>query len=195
MPHASSRRQRQCLAPTPSLQRYTYAILHTLFINALPFSLPSVGDCYRYLSSLNAGVSKIEISDHPNTKTNTPLPTAKVTDETNDLAYTPTDANTNSNARSMVDDSSQNTRCLSSSRCCSTTKHCRVEVFSVDCLDFGLDTTAGIDVDVEPVSEHVLRFRLNTSSSSPAPHVQTLGRLELCTPGKQSPGGPPLRAI
>jgi len=95
---------------------HTYAILHTLFTNGCrlsPFSLPSVGACYRYLFSLNVGVSKIEIRDHSNTKTTTPLPTAKVTDETNNLAYTPTDANTNLTARSTVDDSSQNARCLS----------------------------------------------------------------------------------
>jgi len=60
---------------------------------------------------------------------------------------------------------------------------------------FGFDTTAGVDVDVEPVSERVLRFGLNTLSPSPAPHVQTLGRLELYTPGKQSPDNPPLRGI
>ena len=60
-----------------------------------PFSLPSVSACYRCLPSLNVGVSKIEIRDHSNTKTTTPLSTTKVTDETNDLAYTPTDANTN----------------------------------------------------------------------------------------------------
>ena len=41
------------------------------------------------------------------------LPTTKVTNETNDLAYTPTDANTNLNARSMADDSSHNALCLS----------------------------------------------------------------------------------
>jgi len=37
---------------------------------------------------------------------------------------------------------------------------------------FGFDTTASGDVDVEPVSERVLRFRLNASSPSPAPHIQ-----------------------
>ena len=89
----------------------------------------------------------------------------------------------------MVDDSSQNARCLSLSRYCSTTQHRLVEVSSVGCLDFGLDTTAGVDVDVEPVSERMPMFRLNTSSPSPAPHVQTLGRLELYTPVKQSPDG------
>jgi len=78
--------------------------------------------------------------------------------------------------------------CLSSSRCCSTSQHRRVVVSSVGCLDFGLDTTASVDVDVEPVSERMPRFRFNASSPSPAPHVQTLGRLEHCTPGKQSPG-------
>jgi len=176
---------------------HTYAILHTLFTNGCrlsPFSLPSVGACYRYLSSLNVGVSKIEIRDHSNTKTTTPLPTAKVTDETNNLAYTPTDANTNLNARSTVDDSSQNARCLSSSRCCSTTQHRRVEVLSVGCLGFGFDTTAGVDVEVEPISERVLRFRLNASSPSPAPHVQLSDDSSFALP-ETVPGWPPLRAI
>jgi len=144
---------------------HTYAILHTLFTNGCrlsPFSLPSVGACYRYLSSLNVGVSKIEIRDHSNTKTTTPLPTTKVTDETNNLAYTPTDANTNSNARSTLDDSSQTLDiCLSGSSCCSTTQHRRVEVLSIGYLDFGFDTTAGVDVEVEPASERLPRFRLN----------------------------------
>jgi len=54
--------------------------------------------------------------------TKMPLPTTNVTDETNDLIYTPTNANTNLNARSTADDSSQNARCLSSSRCYSTTQ-------------------------------------------------------------------------
>ena len=94
-----------------------------------------------------------------------------VTDETNDLAYTHTNANMNLNARSTVDDSSQNARCLSISRCCSTTQHRRVEVLSIGCLGFGFDMTAGVGVDFEPVSERVLRFRLNASSPSPATHV------------------------
>jgi len=38
-------------------------------------------------------------------------------------------------------------------------------------LGFGFDTTASGDVDVGPVSERVLRFRLN-ALSSPAPHVR-----------------------
>jgi len=95
---------------------HNYAILHTLFINGRglsPFSSPSVGACYRYLSSLNVGVSKIEIRDHSNTMMTTPLPTTKVIDETNDLAYTHTNAHTNLNSHSIVDDSSQNARCLS----------------------------------------------------------------------------------
>jgi len=87
---------------------HTYAILHT------PSSLMDV-DCHpsHCLPSLNVGVSKIEICDHSNTKMTTPQPTTKVTDETNDLVYTPTDANMNLNARSTVDDSSQNARCPS----------------------------------------------------------------------------------
>jgi len=132
----------------------------------LPLSLPSVGACCQYLSSHNNEVSYIEVCDHSNTKMTTPLPTTKVTDEANDLAYTPTDANTNLNARSTADYSSQNAPCLSSSRCCSTTQHRRVEVLSIGCLGFGFDTTAGVDVEVEPVLERVLRFRLNTSSPS-----------------------------
>jgi len=176
--YAPSRRQRQCLAPTPSLQHpHLCDPPHTFFIDGRglsPFSLPSLGACHWCLPSLTVGVSKIEICDHSNTKMSTPLPTTKVTDETNDLAYTHTNTNTNLNSHSMVDDSSQNARCLSLSRYCSTTQHRLVEVSSVGCLDFGLDTTAGVDVDVEPVSERMPRFRLNTSSPSPAPHVQTL---------------------
>jgi len=61
-------------------------------------------------------------------------------------------------------------------------QHQRVEVFSVGCFGFGFDTTASVDVDVEPVSERVLRFRLNTSRPSPAPHVQTLGKWSLHSP-------------
>ena len=114
--NASSRRQRQCLAPTPSLQRpHLCDPPRTFFINGRglsPFSLPSLVACHRCLPSLNVGVSKIEICDHSNTKMSTPLPTTKITEETNDLAYTLTDANTNLNARSTVDDSSQNARCL-----------------------------------------------------------------------------------
>ena len=42
---------------------------------------------------------------------------------------------------------------------------------SVGCFVFGFDTTASGDVDVEPVSKRMLRFRLNASSLS-APHIQ-----------------------
>ena len=45
-------------------------------------------------------------------------------------------------------------------------------MLSVGCFGFGLDTTASGDVDVGPISEPVLRFRLNASSPSPAPHIQ-----------------------
>ena len=65
------------------------------------------------MPSLNVEAPYIEIRDHSNTKMTTSLPTTKVTDETNHLAYTPSDANTNLNARSMVDVSSQNARSLS----------------------------------------------------------------------------------
>ena len=75
--------------------------------------MPSVGACCQYLPSLDVEVPYIEIRDHSNTKTTMPLPTAKVTDETNHLAYTPSNANTNLNARSAVDVSSQNTQSLS----------------------------------------------------------------------------------
>jgi len=91
--YAPSRRQRQCLAPTPSLQHpHLCDPPHTFFIDGRglsPFSLPSLSACYRCLPPLNVGVSKIEICDHSNTKMSTPLPTTKVTDETNDLTYTP----------------------------------------------------------------------------------------------------------
>ena len=45
-----------------------------------------------------------------------------------------------------------------------------IGVLSVGCLGFGFDTTAGVDVDVKPVIERVLRFGLNTSS--PTPYIQ-----------------------
>jgi len=60
------------------------------------------------MPSLNVEVPYIEIRDHSNTKMTTPLPITKVTDETKNLAYTPSDVNTNLNARSTVDVSSQN---------------------------------------------------------------------------------------
>ena len=149
---------------------------HTFFVDGRGlsfFSLPSLSACHRCLSSLNVRVSKIEICDHSNTKMSTPLPLTKVTDETNDLAYAHTDANMNLNARSTLDDSSQTLDiCLSSSRCCSMTQHRRVEVLSIGYVDFGFDMTAGVDVDVEPISERMPTFRLNASSSSPAPYVQ-----------------------
>ena len=72
-------------------------------------------------------------------------------------------------------------------------QHRRVEVLSVGCLGFGCDMTAGVDVDVEPVSERVLRFRLNASSSSPAPNVQLLDDSSFALP-ETVPRWPPLRA-
>ena len=81
-------------APVPGTNSVVAVSTHTLsppilFITGRalsPFSLPSVIACYRCLPSLNVGVSKIEIRDHWNTKTTTPLPTMNVTDETKDLA-------------------------------------------------------------------------------------------------------------
>ena len=62
--YASSGRQRQCLAPTLSLQHpHLRHLLPILFIDGRalsPFSLPSVGACYQYLS-LNVGVPYIKI--------------------------------------------------------------------------------------------------------------------------------------
>jgi len=143
-------------------------------VHCCPYHCPPSA-CCRYLSSLNVEVPYIEIRDHSNTKMTTPLPTTKVTDETNNLAYTPSDANTNLNARSipwwtLVPRTLE--ACLSSLRCFPTTQHRHVEVLSVGCFGFGFDTTASGNVDVEPVSERVLRFRLNASSPSPAPHIQ-----------------------
>ena len=43
----------------------------------------------------------------------------------------------------------------------STTLHRHVGVLSVGCFGFSFYTTAGVNVDVEPVSEHMLRSRLN----------------------------------
>ena len=69
----------------------------------------SLGGCYRYLSSLNLGLSYIEIRDHSSTMMTMPLPT-KITNGTNDLANTPTDASMNLN------NSSQNARPSSKSK-------------------------------------------------------------------------------
>jgi len=97
---------------------HTYAILHTssslMDVCCRPSHCPP---SVLATNSPSVDVSYIESCDHSNTKTATHLPTTKVNDKTNDLAHTPTDANTNLNARSTEDDSSQNTRCLSSSKC------------------------------------------------------------------------------
>jgi len=69
----------------------------------------SLGGCYRYLSSLNLGLSYIEIRDHSSTMMTMPLPT-KITNRTNDLANTPTDASMNLNICSTLNNSSQNAR-------------------------------------------------------------------------------------
>jgi len=62
--NASSWCQRQCLAPTPPLQHpHLRHLLPFLFIDGhtmSPFSLPSVGPCYQYLS-LNIGVPYIKL--------------------------------------------------------------------------------------------------------------------------------------
>jgi len=74
---------------------HTYAILHTFFMLGFPRSrsvTTRIRRCLRH-----------------------------VADETNDLVYTPTNTNTNLNARSTVDDSPR-TPDVSSSRCCSTTQ-------------------------------------------------------------------------
>ena len=131
--------------------------------------LSTLADC---LSSLDVGVSCIEIRDRSSTKITTTLPTTKVTDETDDLAYTPTDTSTDLNAHSALNDSFRMLDvCLSNSKCCSTTQHRRVAVLSVGCFGFGFDTTAGVDVIVEPVSERVLSFKLNAPSRA---HHSTL---------------------
>ena len=57
-------------------------------------------------------------------------------------------------------------------------------VLSVGCFGFGFSTTAGVDVDVEQVSEHMLRSRLNAPS-----HHSTLAQVR--TPRKKSPNNPP----
>ena len=61
---------------------------------------------------------------------------------------------------------------MSVSRVQDVARQLSIEVLSVGRLCFGLDTTAGVGVDVEPVSERVLRFRLNASSPILALHVQ-----------------------
>jgi len=63
---------------------------------------------------------------------------------------------------------------LSSSRYCSTTQRWRVGVSRVGCFGFGFGfhRTARVDIDVEPVSEHVLMLKLNAPSPSSTPHVQ-----------------------
>ena len=50
---------------------------------------------------------------------------------------------------------------------------------------FSFCTTAGVDVDVEQVSERVLRSRLNAPS-----HHSTLA--QVCTPRTKSPNNPPI---
>jgi len=61
---------------------------------------------------------------------------------------------------------------MSVSRVQDVARQLSIEVLSVGRLCFRLDTTAGVGVDVEPVSERVLRFRLNASSPILALHVQ-----------------------
>jgi len=55
---------------------------------------------------------------------------------------------------------------------------------SVGCFSFGFYTTTAVNVDVEPVSERVLRSRLNAPS-----HHSTL--TQVCTPRTKSPNNPP----
>jgi len=100
----------------------------------------------------------------------TTLPTTKVTDETDDLAYRPTDTSTDLNAHSALNNSFRMLDvCLSNSKCCSTTQHRRVGVLDVGCFGFAFDTTAGVNVIVEP--ERLLSFRLNAPSRA---HHSTL---------------------
>ena len=69
----------------------------------------SLGGCYRYLSSLNVGLSYVEIRVHSSTTMTMPLPT-HITNGTNDLANTPTDASMNLNICSTLNNSSHNAR-------------------------------------------------------------------------------------
>jgi len=72
--------------------------------------LASLGGCYRSLSSFNMRFSYTENCDHSSTTMTMPLPTKKITNGTNDLANTPTDASKNLSAHSTLNGGSQNAR-------------------------------------------------------------------------------------
>jgi len=68
---------------------------------------------------------------------------------------------------------------------CSTTLHWYVGVLSVGCFGFGFYTTAGVNVDVEPVSEPMLRSRLNVpfnfcTSLHPKDKVSEQSTMTMC---------------
>jgi len=100
----------------------------------------------------------------------TPLPTTKVTDGTNDLANIPNDTSTDSKAHFTLNHSPDTAHVQHFS----TSSYSSVGALVLGCFGLGFDTTPSVDVDIEPISEHVLRLRMNGSSQRPSPHVQLL---------------------
>jgi len=98
-----------------------------------------------------------------------PLPT-KITNRTNDLANTPSDASMNLNICSTLNNSSQNARPSPEFKI--LLDESALVCWNVEGWKFGFRTTASVDVDVDPVSDRALGLRLNAPSSSSAPYVQ-----------------------
>jgi len=99
----------------PHLRHNPRASSSLIDVHSRPSHCP-LGGCYRYLSSLNVGLSYIKICDYSSTTMTIPLPTKKITNGTNDLANTPTDASMNLNICSTLNNSSQNARPSSKSK-------------------------------------------------------------------------------
>ena len=160
--------------------------------------LASLGGCYQCLSSFNMRFCYTENRDHSITTMTMPLSTKKITDGTNDLANTPTDAGKNLSAHSTLNDGSQNARPSLKFNILldNSTPACwRVEGWMFR-FGFGFRRTARVDFDVEPVSEHVLMLKPNAPRSpSSTLHVQ-LSYDSSLAPSENTLDNPPwLRAI